>query len=376
MPIVDNDPTDTSIAIDPDYVAEWVETLVMTHGSAAEGGVRFYGLDNEPMLWHETHRDVHPEPLTYDGLVERSLAYAPEIKAADPTANILGPVLWGWDAYFDSSYDLVYNDLPLVPGEDRRSHDNLPLVAYYLQEMSRYEAENGVRILDYFDLHYYPNQPYVALSNAADDWTRPLRLRSTRSLWDPNYVDESHLREPVRLIPRMHEWVDTYYPGTKLALTEYNFGALDHINGALAQADVLGIFGRERLDMATMWDPPTPGQPGLFAFKMYRNYDGNGSTFGDQSLQTVSSDQDVVSAYGARRSADGAVTIMFVNKAEREVDIYAEFVERAGPSDSVMLYRYSAENLNEIVALEVEIGAQDISLVLPPDSISLVVIAP
>jgi hypothetical protein len=63
-------------------------------------------------------------------------------------------------------------------------------------------------------------------------------------------VDESWIGEVVRLIPRMRAWVDAHYPGTKLAITEYNWGALNHINGALAQADVLGIFGRERPSLA------------------------------------------------------------------------------------------------------------------------------
>ena len=51
----------------------------------------------------------------------------------------------------------------------------------------------------------------------------------------------------------------------------------------LAQADVLGIFGRENLDLATLWSPPDSSQPGAFAFRMYRNYDTNGHGFGNQS---------------------------------------------------------------------------------------------
>jgi hypothetical protein len=50
----------------------------------------------------------------------------------------------------------------------------------------------------------------------------------------------------------MRDWVDTWYPGTRLAITEYNWGGLDGLNGALAQADVLGIFGREGLALATL----------------------------------------------------------------------------------------------------------------------------
>jgi hypothetical protein len=57
----------------------------------------------------------------------------------------------------------------------------------------------------------------------------------------------------IRLIPRMHEWVDRHDPGTKLAITEYNWGGLETINGALTQAPVDSSLaipddGRERAD--------------------------------------------------------------------------------------------------------------------------------
>jgi hypothetical protein len=45
----------------------------------------------------------------------------------------------------------------------------------------------------------------------------------------------------MNLIPRLKSWVNTYYPNTKTAITEYNWGAEGHINGATTQADVLGI---------------------------------------------------------------------------------------------------------------------------------------
>ena len=177
-----------------------------------------------------------------------------------------------------------------------------------------------MRILDYLDLHYYLAASGVALSSAGDSTTQALRLRSTRSLWDPSYIDESWISNTasggvaVRLIPRMKEWVDANYRGTKLAVSEYNWGALDNINGALAQADVLGIFGREGLDLATLWGPPADTDPGAFAFLMYRNYDGAGSGFGDVSTEAVSADQDTLSVYAAQRSSDGALTVMVINK--------------------------------------------------------------
>jgi len=128
------------------------------------------------------------------------------------------------------------------------------LVAWYLQQMKAYQTLHGTRLLDYLDLHHYPQADGVALGSAASAATQALRPRSKRSLWDPSYMDESWISDlqpggvAVQMIPRMKAWVNENYPGTKLAITEYNWGALENINGALAQADVFGIFGREGLE--------------------------------------------------------------------------------------------------------------------------------
>jgi hypothetical protein len=121
-----------------------------------------------------------------------------------------------------------------------------------------------------------------------------------------------------QFIPRLRDIVAQNYPGTKIALTEYNWGALDHINGALAQADLLGIFGREGLDMATLWGPPKPTDPGAFAFKIYRNYDGIGGSFGETSVQASSDDQSELSVYAATRS-DLNLTLMIINKTSSDL---------------------------------------------------------
>ena len=257
-----NDPADTSFAITPTFVQNWMQHLIARYGSAANGGVLFYNLDNEPMLWNSTHRDVHPNATSYDEIRDRTYQYAAAIKATDPTAQVLGPVLWGWSAYFYSALDVAAGGSWWDSRPDRRAHGDIPFLDWYLQQMRAYEQTNYTRIVDYLDIHFYPQADGIALSSAGDANTQALRLRSTRALWDPTYADESWIAQTaegpsVRLIPRMHDWVNNNYPGTKIALGEYNWGALDHINGALAQADILGIFGREGLDLAALWSPPT-----------------------------------------------------------------------------------------------------------------------
>ena len=378
--VTGNNPTDTSVAINSTFASEWVTHLKTRYGDAANGGVQFYALDNEPMLWNSTHRDVHPQPTSYDEMRDKAWQYAAAIKATDPTAKTLGPVLWGWVAYWYSAADQVGGGSWWDVRPDRKAHGDVPFAQWYLQQMKSYEQTNGKRILDYFDVHYYPQANGVSLSPAGNAATQALRLRSTRSLWDATYADESWINgteggPAVRLIPRMHEWVNANYTGTKLALTEYNWGALDNINGALAQADVLGIFGREGLDLATLWDPPSATQPGAYAFRVYRNYDGAGGKFGDTSVSATSADQGQLAVYAAQRTSDNALTLIVINKTGGAL---TSDVSLTGftPSGMAKVYRYSAANLNVITKeADQAVSVSDFNATFPANSITLFVVA-
>jgi hypothetical protein len=243
------------------------------------------------------------------------------------------------------------------------------------------EQTNKKRILDYLDLHYYPAAANVTLKPAGDAATQALRLASTRSLWDASYVDQSWIGQAgpdggiVKLIPRMRDWVAANYPGTKLAITEYNWGAPEHINGALAQADVLGIFGREGLDLATLWSPPTATQPLAYAFRMYRNYDGKAAKFGDTSVKATSSQQGQLSVYAAEESATKALTVMVINKTSNSITAPLA-LSNYKPTGVLQRWQYSSAQLGQIVALPNQsFTGTTINGTFPANSISLYRIA-
>jgi hypothetical protein len=372
--VTGNDPHDTSEEITPTFVQDWMGHLIGQYGTAGSSGVKFYNLDNEPMLWNETDRDVHRSPTSYNELRDRTYQYAAAIKAVDPGAKTLGPTLYGWTAYFYSALDWEPGGSWWNNPQDQNAHGGTPFVEWYLQQMRTYEQQTGVRILDYLDLHNYPETSGVALAPAGDAATQERRLRSTRSLWDPTYVDESWIGEPVRLIPRMRDWVNKNYPGTKLAISEYNWGALDNINGALAQADILGIFGREGLDLATLWEPPKASEPGAFAFRMYRNYDGQGGAYGDSWVRSTSTDQGKLAIYGAQRNSDGALTLMVINKTKENLSSSLN-LSGFSPGASAQVYRYSGASLAAIARqADQKVSASGFTATYPANSITLIVI--
>jgi hypothetical protein len=386
--VTGNDPTVTSFAVSPAWAGTWVTSLVQTFGTAANGGVAMYDLDNEPDWWDATHRDVHPLPFTYDELTNNDIAAALAVKTADPTAEVAGPVISFWWTFFYSKKDVVsgWSSGPCyVPWQnpaDRTAHNGIPLVEYYLQQFKEYAvAHNTPRLLDYLDLHLYFAATYngagVGLAPAGDTLEQQARLNSTRVFWDPTYTDPnfpqpnyttdpnytSNCSTPLQapqMIPTMKKWVADNYPGTKTATTEYNWGGQEHINGAVAQADLLGIFGQYGLDLATLWGPPDTTQvPGLMAFEIYRNYDGASSKFGDIALASTSADQGKLSVYGALRTADGMVTVVVINKTYGDLTATLSLANLT-PNGKARVFLYSSANLAGIVA------QPDVTVTPPP----------
>src|ERR1700735_2314606 len=171
----------------------------------------------------------------------------------------------------------------------------------------------------------------------------------------------------------MHGWFAKDYPGTSTAIDEYNWGRLESINGAVTQADVLGVFGQYGLDMGSFWPTTNYSQQGPvnYSFAMYRNYDlkNDGAVFGDQALAScsttsaltaaclpisgttvntaVESGQGQLSVYGAKRTKDGATTVMVINKTWGPLTSTLSLLNLATPG-TVTAYQYSNASLTSI----------------------------
>jgi len=324
--ITGNSPSDTSVPVDLSaHVGDLVGHLVTRFGAAASTGVRYYNLDNEPMLWDSTHRDVHPAPPGYDEVWTKGLAAATEIKRRDPGAEILGPDTWGWCDFWTSAQDAAAGDC--INGADRTAHGGLAWPAWYMQQSCSHRLPAGHPAagklpMDWLDIHFYPQGDGVTglsgdPSVEDDPTTVALRLRSLKELYDPTWTSESWIAgvnpNVVELVPRMRAWRDTYCPEMKLALTEYKWGKDNTVSGALAQAEALAIFGREGLDMALRWVAPDAGSLAEDAYRLYRNYDGQGGKVSGDSVRAVSSDVNGVASY-AVRAVNGKLFVILLNK--------------------------------------------------------------
>ena len=135
--VTGNDPLDTSKPINETYT-----TRLMSFLKSRGTPVKLWALDNEPNIWHGTHFDVHPKPLTYDELWNYTVKYGSAIKKQDSSTLVFGPVSSGICGYYFSPADAD----SCQDGSDKASHSNLPLLAFYMKQVSDYYTKTGVKV--------------------------------------------------------------------------------------------------------------------------------------------------------------------------------------------------------------------------------------
>ncbi|MGK3983101.1 glycoside hydrolase family 44 protein [Sorangium sp. So ce136] len=292
------------------YQDEFVAWMKQAFPDAFQGEVAdvLFSLDNEPDLWSHTHARIHPEPVTYAELVDKNVEFASAIKDVAPNALVTGFVSYGYSGYMS---------LQGAPDADGN------FIEYYLDAMKAAEASEGRRLVDVLDLHWYPevhaNDERITGEDASPESVEA-RVQAPRSLWDPTYAEDSWiandiLHGPIALIPWLHGLIDAHYPGTGIGFTEYNYGGGKDISGAIAEADVLGIFGREGVRLASIWDWSEEAVMTRAGMRAFTSYDGRGARFGDTSIRAETSDVAKATVYASIDEADPSrMVLVAINK--------------------------------------------------------------
>jgi hypothetical protein len=251
-------------------------------------------------------------PATYAELVHDDISYAKAIKSVLPHAEVTGPVLGGWDGEETLDEPAGYSS------NDYERYGNF--TDYWLKQLAAAGKSAHRRLISDFDVHWYPQIPGVD----GDDVSAAAvsaREQAPRSLWDPSFVENSYITEDegfgaIELIPRLEGEIAHNNRGTNLDFSEWDYGAGTAISGGIADADVLGIFGRYGVHLATYWPQDSvPGSYTAAAFRIFRDYNGKGATFGDTELKAVTSNVSETSVYASifNRSTKKLV-IVAINK--------------------------------------------------------------
>jgi len=354
------------------YSDEFVNYLVQTFKPASQGGIKFYDLDNETANWYSKHPLLHPNKLTYPEILDKSIHLAKAILKVDPSAMILGPVAYGWQEFITLQESADYKEMNATYGS---------YLDYYLARFQEQEKKDGKRLLHVLDLHWYPEAQGNGMRVTDGDHTPDsidARVQAPRSLWDSTYVEKSWITkwsthdQAIRLIPWCMEKIDKNYPGTKLSFSEYDYGAGDHISGGIAQADMLGIFGKYGVYLANYWGDLNPYNQA--AFKLYRNYDGKNGTFGGTSVSAEAGDISLASIYAATDPAQpGTLWVVVLNKSQTAL-LHGQFkLQGKGAYQNYVSYGFDAKSADIQKLKEGSIDKDQFEYSLAPLSATLFV---
>ena len=134
---------------------------------------------------------------------------------------------------------------------------------------------------------------------------------------EKSWITQSTGGKPIQLIPWVKQKIDKYYPGTQMAFSEYDYGAGGHVSGGIAQADVLGIFGKYGVFLSNYWGDLKAYNKA--AFKLYRDYDGQGGAFGDTEVSSATEDVTQSSCYASVDSkTPGVLWVVALNKNQKD----------------------------------------------------------
>ena len=314
--------TDGSTCIDRET---WAKALAAAFNGSSETcsvpyssitSCHFYDMDNEPDIWSGTHMDVHPAPAGYDELANLYEKEATNLKSWDPEAVRFGPVFCCWWFYWNGSNN-----------NDKGNHGGVDFLPWWMNQVYWMDKTNGARTLDVFDIHAYAD--CGPTTNFTNTQLKAATVACAGFYWDPATVNQdtnntyTTNEEPNPgipfVIPRMKAMVNEIYPGTPLSFTEWGAGlaanAGTDFSTAIADADTLGVFGREGLGIASRWGGPTSGTPEYPAWKLFTNYDGAHHQFEPLSISATNNGNSALfSSFASLNSAGTVMTVMVLNK--------------------------------------------------------------
>lgn len=323
----------------------------------------WFMLDNEPDIWHDTHARIMTHKVTYAEIIANNIDFGRAIKAVAPKSLVFGPANYGWEGFRH------FQGAPDNGGRD--------FLDVYLDAMKGAEKDYGRRILDVLDVHWYPEAQGGGVRITTNDdkpGTADARIQASRSLWDPSYVEASWItqtlgQKPIALLPGLMRQIETHYPGTKLSISEYNYGGAKVISGAIAEADVLGCFGRYGVFAACNWGVGPNDTAQMTGFKSFIDFDGKGSRFGDLGLSVAGESPASNSVYAALDSQNPhRLTIVAINKTKEPMSM--RFSLKGFSATSVKAYAVTSDSLAAPKLTDASVGGGSVSVQGAPESVT------
>ena len=289
-------PADSTVAIIP----HWKDELKFDMSR-----FKYWSMDNEMEIWRGTHNDLDL-PVTGDFLVERYIDVAKKARAAWGDIKLTGPVAaneWQWCSV--SSYNK--EDRP--KGEDR----NYCWLEYFIKKVAEEQKKSGVRLLDVFDIHWYPTEKdyesrvnwHRVMFDTTYNYPGANGIKMVGGNWDNKITKEY-------IFVRINQWLEKYFGknhGITFGITETSIIDNDPMVTALIYASFLGTMQDNGVEIFTPWTWGDGMYETVHLFSRYGH---------PNRVQSTSSNDSLVSAYSSISNKGDSLTVIFVNRAEKD----------------------------------------------------------
>lgn len=281
--------------------------------------LQYWSMDNEPEIWPTTHSDL---PLTYtygsletpERIIQNYVAVAKKAKAISPDIKLTGPVAaneWQW---CNLRY---YNDAGELK-EDVATDGTIRYcwLEYFIKRMAEEEKKAGMKLLDVLDIHWYPTETtyehWINWHRVFFDTTynypgaNGIKRANENAKWDNSITKEY-------IFKRINDWLEKYFGkdhGVTLAFTETDFiEKMDVMTRAIVYASYMGTFMENEVEIFTPWT----WREGMYeVIHLFSNYSK------EFSVNDVSSNDSLVSAYTTINKNSDSLTVILVNRSEND----------------------------------------------------------
>ncbi|SMP53513.1 glycoside hydrolase family 44 protein [Fibrobacter sp. UWB10] len=290
-------PADSTVAIIP----YWRDELKFDMSR-----FKYWSMDNEMEIWRGTHSDLDL-PVTGDFLVERYIDVAKKARAAWGDIKLTGPVVaneWFWCSV--SSYNK--QDRPKGPDRD------YCWLEYFIMKVAEAQKSSGTRLLDVFDIHWYPSEKdyesrvnwHRVLFDTTYNYPGANGIKMVNGGWDNDNQKEY-------IFKRINDWLDKYFGkdhGITLGITETSLiDEDDPMVTALTYASFIGTMQDNGVEIFTPWTWGDGMYETLHLFSRYGHAN---------RVESASTNDSLVSAYSSITNKGDSLTVIFVNRAEKD----------------------------------------------------------
>ena len=340
---------------------------------------QYWSMDNEMDIWKSSLSDLKLN-ITGDFLVERYIDVAKKARAAWGDIKLTGPVVaneWQWCHIAATAED---NHRPTIDGKP------YCWLEFFIKKVAEAEKASGVRLLDVFDIHWYPTE--TDYKNRIN-WHRVLydttyyyeggngvRCASGTCDWSNEIAGYKAYRSYIFV--RINQWLEKYFGkdhGITFAITETDLNDSDPMVTALTYASFLGTMQDNGVEIFTPWSWGDGMYETVHLFSRYGH---------PNRVESVSSNDSLVSGYSSISNAGDSLTVIFVNRAEsaaQNVELSLKnFKVNPGEVTTLTLSELKGETFvshtqNALKKGTAEVLNNKVSLALPAKSITAVMFA-